>query len=66
MLTPPLPSTVAGKGRSQQGGGDIAPFHDVMKICPAEMMEKLQKREKEVSALTSQVEGLKSQLAGRR
>lgn len=32
----------------------------------AETMEKLQKREKEVSALTSQVEGLKSQLAGKR
>lgn len=32
----------------------------------AETMEKLQKREKEVSALTFQVEGLKSQLAGKR
>lgn len=37
----------------------------MISLC-AETMEKLQKREKEVSALTSQVEGLKSQLAGKR
>lgn len=57
---------VPGRGRSHRGGPVTHRPPSLIISLVAETMEKLQKREKEVSALTSQVEGLKSQLAGKR